>query len=189
MVAVNPETGEREHGTVTSETRRIFENLKLLLESAESSLNRIVQVHAMIYDRIEYDVLNRAPAGFSRTCAAGTHSDEGGRSRAGSRSMLRRDRCGGTRPAHWEKTQDSIVPRKPEGSEQGQSDRFPGLFSGRAISVFVSGMSAVNQKQGTGGGRGGGKGNTAGDPGPVGASCSNGHGIVARQESVKVNVL
>jgi len=60
MVAINPETGEREHGTVTSEARRIFENLKLLLEPAGSSLDRIVQVHAMIYDRIEYDVLNRA---------------------------------------------------------------------------------------------------------------------------------
>src|SRR6266850_7554071 len=53
------QTGEREHGTVTSEAQRIFENLKLLLESAGSSLDRIVQVHAMIYDRIEYDVLNR----------------------------------------------------------------------------------------------------------------------------------
>jgi 2-iminobutanoate/2-iminopropanoate deaminase len=60
MVAIDPETGEREHGTVTSEARRIFENLKLLLESAGSSLDRLVQVHAMIYDRIEYDVLNRA---------------------------------------------------------------------------------------------------------------------------------
>src|ERR1700694_2198787 len=59
VVGVDPETGEREHGTVTSETRRIFENLKLLLESAGSSLDRLVQVHAMIYDRIEYDVLNR----------------------------------------------------------------------------------------------------------------------------------
>src|SRR5690242_1687704 len=60
MVAINPDTGEREHGTVTSEARRIFENLKMLLESAGSSLDRIVQVHALIYDRIEYDVLNRA---------------------------------------------------------------------------------------------------------------------------------
>src|ERR1051325_1248868 len=60
MMAINPETGEREHGTVTSETCRIFENLKLLLAAAGSSLDRIVQVHAMIYDRIEYDVLNRA---------------------------------------------------------------------------------------------------------------------------------
>jgi 2-iminobutanoate/2-iminopropanoate deaminase len=59
MVAVGPETGERQHGTVTSEAWRIFENLKLVLESAGSSLDRLVQVHAMIYDRIEYDVLNR----------------------------------------------------------------------------------------------------------------------------------
>jgi 2-iminobutanoate/2-iminopropanoate deaminase len=59
VLPINPETGEREHGTVTSETRLVFENLKLILESAGSSLDRIVQVHAMIYDRIEYDVLNR----------------------------------------------------------------------------------------------------------------------------------
>ena len=43
---------------MTSEARRIFENLKLLLEPAGLSLDRLVQVHAMIYDRIEYDVLN-----------------------------------------------------------------------------------------------------------------------------------
>lgn len=59
MVAVDPETGERLHGSVTNETHRIFQNLKLVLESAGSSLDQIVQVHAYIYDRIEYDVLNR----------------------------------------------------------------------------------------------------------------------------------
>ena len=59
MLPVNPDTGEREHGTLTSEAHRIFGNLRLLLESAGSSLDRLVQVHAMIYDRIEYDVLNR----------------------------------------------------------------------------------------------------------------------------------
>src|SRR4030095_2769863 len=45
MVAIHPETGEREHGTVTSEARRIFENLKLLLESAGSSLGRVAATH------------------------------------------------------------------------------------------------------------------------------------------------
>jgi len=59
MVADNPETAEHAHGAVASETRQIFENLKLLLESAGSSLDRLIQVHAMIYDRIEYDVLNQ----------------------------------------------------------------------------------------------------------------------------------
>jgi 2-iminobutanoate/2-iminopropanoate deaminase len=59
MLPINPDTGEREHGTLTSEGHRIFQNLKLLLESAGSSLDRLVQVHALIYDSIEYDVLNR----------------------------------------------------------------------------------------------------------------------------------
>ena len=38
MVAIDPQSGERQHGTVTSEARRIFDNLKLLLESTGSSL-------------------------------------------------------------------------------------------------------------------------------------------------------
>ena len=45
--------------TLTSEAHVIFGNLDLLLRSAGSSLGRLVQVHAMIYNRIEYDVLNR----------------------------------------------------------------------------------------------------------------------------------
>jgi 2-iminobutanoate/2-iminopropanoate deaminase len=60
MLPVDPETGERRHGTLISETHVIFGNLKLLLESAGSSLDRLVQVHALIYDSIEYDVLNCA---------------------------------------------------------------------------------------------------------------------------------
>jgi 2-iminobutanoate/2-iminopropanoate deaminase len=59
MLPIAPESGERLHGTLTSEAHVIFGNLRLLLESADSSLDRIVQVHALIYDSIEYDVLNR----------------------------------------------------------------------------------------------------------------------------------
>src|SRR5213083_2826727 len=59
VVAIDPESGERLNGTLTSEAHRAFQNLKLVLESAGSSLERVVQVHAMIYDRIEYDALNR----------------------------------------------------------------------------------------------------------------------------------
>jgi 2-iminobutanoate/2-iminopropanoate deaminase len=59
MVAIDPDSGERMNGTVTSEAHRVFQNLKLVLEAAGSSLERLVQVHAMIYDRIEYDALNR----------------------------------------------------------------------------------------------------------------------------------
>ena len=58
VVAIDPDSGERMNGTVTSEAHRVFQNLKLVLETAGSSLERLVQVHAMIYDRIEYDALN-----------------------------------------------------------------------------------------------------------------------------------
>ena len=59
IVPVDPDSGERLNGTLTSEAHRAFQNLKLVLESAGSSLSRLVQVRAMIYDRIEYDALNR----------------------------------------------------------------------------------------------------------------------------------
>ena len=59
MLPIDPDSGERCHGTLTSEAHVIFGNLKILLEAAGSSLDRLVQVHALIYDSIEYDVLNR----------------------------------------------------------------------------------------------------------------------------------
>lgn len=59
IVAVDPQSGERLNGTLTSEAHRVFRNLQLVLEAAGSSLERLVQVRPMIYDRIEYDALNR----------------------------------------------------------------------------------------------------------------------------------
>jgi 2-iminobutanoate/2-iminopropanoate deaminase len=59
LVAIDPDSGERRNGTLTSEAHRVFQNLQLVLESAGSSLARLVQIRAMIYDRIEYDALNR----------------------------------------------------------------------------------------------------------------------------------
>src|ERR1700678_231412 len=59
MLPIDPESGERLHGTLTSEAHVIFGNLRVLLESAGSSVDRLIQVHALIYDSIEYDVLNR----------------------------------------------------------------------------------------------------------------------------------
>lgn len=64
MLAIDPETGEQQQGTVTSECHRIFKNLRLVLESAGSSLASIVQIRACIYDRIEYEVLNSVYAQY-----------------------------------------------------------------------------------------------------------------------------
>ncbi len=59
VLPLDPDSGERQQGTLTSEAHRAFQNLKLILEGAGASLERLVQVRAMIYDRIEYDALNR----------------------------------------------------------------------------------------------------------------------------------
>ncbi len=59
IVPVDPQTAERLQGTLTSEAHVAFKNLKLILEAAGTSLDRLVHVRAMIYDRIEYDALNR----------------------------------------------------------------------------------------------------------------------------------
>jgi 2-iminobutanoate/2-iminopropanoate deaminase len=58
-VALNPDTGEPEHGTVASETRRILQNIKALLESAGSSLDKVVKVNVFIHDMNEFENMNR----------------------------------------------------------------------------------------------------------------------------------
>src|SRR5262249_31461898 len=122
MVAIHPESGEREHGTVTSEARRIFENLKLLLESASSSLDRIVQVHAMIYDRIEYDVLNRAYRQYVPN-APPARTVMSVQIEAGFKVMLDVIAATETRQAaDMTHRKQAIEPRKPDGGVSRRSD-------------------------------------------------------------------
>src|SRR5256885_14418698 len=59
MLPVDPETGERRHGTLTSEAHVIFGNVKLLLEAAGSSLERLGPGDAPIYHNPEDDGPNR----------------------------------------------------------------------------------------------------------------------------------
>jgi len=64
MVSVDPETGEHSLGTVASETRQILSNMAHLLESAGSSLQRVVKVNVFIYDMLELANMNRVFAEF-----------------------------------------------------------------------------------------------------------------------------
>ena len=64
VVAVDPATGGRLLGTVASETVQCMRNLELILEAAGTSLSKIVQMHCLLYDRIEYDNFNQAYRGF-----------------------------------------------------------------------------------------------------------------------------
>jgi 2-iminobutanoate/2-iminopropanoate deaminase len=148
MVAINPESGEREHGTVTSEARRIFENLKLLLESAGSSLDRIVQVHAMIYDRIEYDVLNRAYRRYVPN-APPARTVMSVQIEAGFKVMLNVIAAAETRQAvDMTHPKQAIEPRKPGNDVSRRSDLplSPAIRAGDF--VFLSGMAATDPATG-----------------------------------------
>ena len=148
LVAINPESGEREHGTVTSEARRIFENLKLLLESAGSSLDRIVQVHAMIYDRIEYEVLNRAYRQYVPN-APPARTVMSVQIEAGFKVMLDAIAAAETcQAADMTHPKQAIEPRKADGDVSRRSDLplSPAIRAGDF--VFLSGIAAIDPATG-----------------------------------------
>lgn len=59
MVSIDADTGERAMGTVASETRHILSNMKHMLESAGSSLEKVVKINVLLYDMLEFDNMNR----------------------------------------------------------------------------------------------------------------------------------
>jgi len=59
MVSIDPNTGERAMGTVASETRHILGNMRHMLESAGSSLDKVVKINVLLYDMLEFDNMNR----------------------------------------------------------------------------------------------------------------------------------
>lgn len=50
MVAINPQTGERNHGPIAEQIRTTLANMRHMLESAGSSLERVVRVHVVLAD-------------------------------------------------------------------------------------------------------------------------------------------
>ena len=58
MLSVDPLTGERSQGTVAHETRQTLSNMRHLLESAGSSLERVVKINVLLYDMLEFDNMN-----------------------------------------------------------------------------------------------------------------------------------
>ena len=64
LTAVDPSSGERMPGTTTSETRQILANLKLILEAAGSSLDRVVKVNVLLHSMLEAPNMNEVFARF-----------------------------------------------------------------------------------------------------------------------------
>jgi 2-iminobutanoate/2-iminopropanoate deaminase len=58
MLSTDPATGERSPGTMAHETRQTLTNMRHLLESAGSSLERVVKLNVLIYDVLEFENMN-----------------------------------------------------------------------------------------------------------------------------------
>jgi 2-iminobutanoate/2-iminopropanoate deaminase len=58
MLSTDPETGERSPGTMAHETRQTLTNMRHMLESAGSSLERVVKINVLLYDMLEFDNMN-----------------------------------------------------------------------------------------------------------------------------------
>jgi 2-iminobutanoate/2-iminopropanoate deaminase len=50
MVPVDPQTGERSHGPIAEQVHMTLSNMRHMLESAGSSLDRVVRVHVVLAD-------------------------------------------------------------------------------------------------------------------------------------------
>jgi 2-iminobutanoate/2-iminopropanoate deaminase len=58
MVSVDDKTGERSLGTVAHETRQTLSNMRHMLESAGSSMDRVVKINVLLYDMLEFENMN-----------------------------------------------------------------------------------------------------------------------------------
>ena len=58
LTATDPQTGKRMPGTTASETRQILTNLKQLLESAGSSVDKVVKVNVLLHSMLEAPNMN-----------------------------------------------------------------------------------------------------------------------------------
>src|SRR5262245_14284204 len=59
LVPVDPQTGERSHGPIGEQVRITLSNLQHMLESAGSSLERVVRVHVVLADIADLAEMDR----------------------------------------------------------------------------------------------------------------------------------
>jgi 2-iminobutanoate/2-iminopropanoate deaminase len=62
--AINPSTGQLERGDARSETKRVFENLKTILEAAGSSLGKVVKCNVYLRDINDFAAMNEVYATY-----------------------------------------------------------------------------------------------------------------------------
>src|SRR5215467_1814147 len=73
MVPVDPQTGERSHGPIAEQVRVTLSNMRHMLESAGSSLERVLRVHVVLADVSHMAEMDRVYREFFSGWSAGTH--------------------------------------------------------------------------------------------------------------------
>jgi 2-iminobutanoate/2-iminopropanoate deaminase len=56
--AINPGTGQVERGDARSETKRVFDNIKTILDAAGSSLGKVVKCNVYLRDINDFQAMN-----------------------------------------------------------------------------------------------------------------------------------
>ena len=64
MGPIDPETGERFHGSIGDQIRTTLRNMRHMLESAGSSLDRIVRIHVVLANIEDMPEMERAYSEF-----------------------------------------------------------------------------------------------------------------------------
>jgi 2-iminobutanoate/2-iminopropanoate deaminase len=59
MVPVDPQTGERNYGPIAEQVRTTLSNMRHMLESAGSSLERVVRMHVVLADISQMTEMDR----------------------------------------------------------------------------------------------------------------------------------
>jgi 2-iminobutanoate/2-iminopropanoate deaminase len=67
QIALDPKTGDRIHGGVVQETRKVFENLKAVLEEAGSSLDKVIKTTVFLHSMDDFGVMNEVYSQYFKT--------------------------------------------------------------------------------------------------------------------------
>ena len=60
LIAIDPQTGERAHGTTVNETRLILAAMAKTLEASGSSLSKVVKTTVWLHSLLEFEDMNGA---------------------------------------------------------------------------------------------------------------------------------
>ena len=74
QIPINPATNEVMTGSVEEQTRQVLENLKAVLETAGSSLGRVVKTTVFLRDMNDFPGMNSVYASFFETATAPARS-------------------------------------------------------------------------------------------------------------------